>query len=187
MKLVAMRSRLALVGCGAMLLFSGCAERKARAIPWATAVLVRPLPPTVRSNDAGTAVADIDPNFRIEAPATTSRIFSVRLAPARPRTTAPTATETANAGKTADDLVPELSPQETAAAKEQVATSIAIAERNATAARGKKLSPPQMDVLSKIAGFVADAREAAGEGDWARARNLAKKAQILSEDLAASL
>ncbi|GAC1631909.1 MAG: hypothetical protein NVS9B14_04480 [Candidatus Acidiferrum sp.] len=72
-------------------------------------------------------------------------------------------------------------------AKGQVAESIALAERNVATAHGKKLSPAQTDVLSKIAGFLAEAREASGEGDWARARNLAKKAQILSEDLVASL
>lgn len=169
-----------------MLLMSGCAERKARAFPWATAVLVRPLPPTVHSNESATPTADIDADFRVEAPASASRIFSGRTAPLRPRSNAPAAAEPVGAGKAAD-LVPELSPQETAAAKEQVAASIAIAERNAAAARGKNLSPAQADVLSKIAGFVAEAREAAGEGDWGRARNLAKKAQILAEDLAASL
>ncbi len=169
-----------------MLLMSGCAERKARAFPWATAVLVRPLPPVVRSSDAATPTADIDADFRVEAPASASRIFAARSVPPRPRSATPTAAEPVGAGKAAD-LVPELSPQEIAAAKEQVAASIAIAERNAAAARGKNLSPAQADVLSKIAGFVAEAREAAGEGDWGRARNLAKKAQILSEDLAASL
>jgi len=56
-----------------------------------------------------------------------------------------------------------------------------------TAARGRKLSPTQSDIVSKINSFVAEAREASGAGDWARARNLAKKAQILSEDLVASL
>lgn len=169
-----------------MLLLGGCAERKTRAIPWATAVLVRPLPPVVRSNDASTSAVDIDADFRLEAPTSASRIFSVRTAPARPRTAAATTAEPINVGKAAD-LVPQLSPQETAAAKEQVAMSIAAAERNVAAARGKNLSAAQADVLSKIAGFVAEAREAAGEGDWARARNLAKKAQILSQDLAASL
>lgn len=169
-----------------MLLLSGCAERKVRAFPWATAVLVRPLPPVARPDDAATAAVDIDPDFRVGAPLGASRVFAVRTAPPRPRTATPTATEPANPGKTAAELVPELSPQETAAAKEQVAASISIAERNVAAARGKNLSPAQADVLSKIAGFVAEAREAAGEGDWARARNLAKKAQILSEDLIAS-
>lgn len=168
-----------------MLFLSGCAERKARAFPWATAVLVRPIPPVAHVSAAPNAAVDIEPDFRVEAPASAARIFSVRAAPSRPHTTASAAADPVSAGKPAD-LVPELGAQETAIAKEQVAASIAIAERNVAAARGKKLSPAQTDVLSKIAGFAAEAREAAGEGDWARARNLAKKAQILSEDLIAA-
>ncbi len=167
-----------------MLLLGGCAERKARAFPWASAVLVRPVPPIVRADDALAAAADIDPNFRVEPPASASRIFSIRTAPPRPRAVTTVAPEPVTADKSAD-LVPELSPQETAAAKEQVTASIASAERNMAAAHGKNLSPAQADVLSKIAGFITEAREAAGDGDWARARNLAKKAQILSEDLVA--
>jgi hypothetical protein len=84
-------------------------------------------------------------------------------------------------------LVPELSPQETAAAKAQFAESVAIVEQNLATAQRRKLTPAQSDVVSKINGFVAEAREASGEGDWGRARNLAKKAQILSQDLASSL
>jgi hypothetical protein len=83
--------------------------------------------------------------------------------------------------------VPQLSPQETAVAKEQTAESISVAEKNLAVARGKTLTPAQADVASKIVGFVSEAREASGEGDWARARTLARKAQILSEDLVASL
>ena len=147
---------------------------------------MRPLPPVAHSNDAVVTAADIDPDFRAETPSGASRIFAVRPVPPRPRIAAPVAVEPASSGKAAD-LVPELSPQETAAAKEQTAASLAAAERNLAAARGKKLSAAQADVLSKIVGFVAEAQEAGDEGDWARARNLAKKAQILSEDLAASL
>jgi hypothetical protein len=49
------------------------------------------------------------------------------------------------------------------------------------------LNPTQSDLVSKIQGFLKDAREAAQAGDWSRARSLAKKALVLSEELAASL
>ena len=180
------RGMAAIAGCAALLLLSGCAERKARAFPWATAVLVRPIPPIARSGDPVAAAADIDPDFRVETPSSVSRIFSGRSVPLRPRAAVSANVEPSTPTKSAD-LVPELSPQETATAKEQTAASIGIAERNVMAARGKNLSPTQIDVLSKISGFLAESREASGEGDWARARNLAKKAQILSQDLIASL
>jgi hypothetical protein len=43
----------------------------------------------------------------------------------------------------------------------------------------------QSDLVSKIVSFSDEARKAASEGDWTRARNLAKKAEVLSEELAA--
>jgi hypothetical protein len=49
------------------------------------------------------------------------------------------------------------------------------------------LSAAQRDLVSKIRGFIKDAREAAQITDWSRARSLAKKAQVLSEELASSL
>jgi hypothetical protein len=49
------------------------------------------------------------------------------------------------------------------------------------------LNAAQSDLASKIRGFIKDAREAAQIADWSRARSLAKKAQVLSEELAGSL
>jgi len=163
---------------------SGCAERKARAFPWAAVVMVRPNPPVARVD--ATAATDLAPDIRIDPPANNGKILNARPVPVRPRINAAGQPEGVDAAKTTA-LVPELGPQETAVAKQQVVDSIAIAERNLTAARGRKLSPTQSDIVSKINSFVAEAREASGAGDWARARNLAKKAQILSEDLVASL
>ena len=83
-------------------------------------------------------------------------------------------------------LVPELSPQETAAAQQQFAESAGIIEKNLALARKRKSTAVQNDMVSKVKGFMTEAREVSGEGDWARARTLAKKAQILSEELVAS-
>lgn len=173
--------------CGSLagILLSGCAEKKVRAYPWATAVLVRPNPP-VQQAAATADAADIAPNFPIETPANAGRILAAHPVPPRPRVATPQTAEIAPATKSSL-LVPEMSPQETAAAKAQVNDSVAIVERNMALARGKNLTSAQADILSKITGFLSEAREASSEGDWARARNLAKKAQILSEDLAASL
>jgi len=49
------------------------------------------------------------------------------------------------------------------------------------------LNAAQTDLVSKIRGFLMDAHEAAKVADWARARSLSKKAQVLSEELVASL
>jgi hypothetical protein len=163
----------------------GCAERKVRAVPWTTAVLVHPNAPVARG-DGSAAAADIAPDFRADPPPNNGKLFGARPVPARPRAATSPQPENANGGKT-QMLVPELSPQETAAAQQQFAESASIIERNLALARRKKLTAAQNDMVSKVNGFMTEAREASGEGDWARARNLARKAQILSEELVASL
>jgi len=84
-------------------------------------------------------------------------------------------------------IAPQLSAQESAVAQQQTNQSLGIAEKNLGAARGKNLNATQVDLVSKIRGFMKDAREAAQITDWEHARSLAKKAQVLSEELAASL
>jgi len=61
-----------------------------------------------------------------------------------------------------------------------------LVERNLTLAQGKKLNPTQQDLASKVRGFADNAREAMRTGDWVRAKNLSKKAEVLSEQLAES-
>ena len=84
-------------------------------------------------------------------------------------------------------IAPQLSPQESAVAQQQTTQSLSIAEKNLASARGKTMDATQSDLVSKIRGFIKDAREAAQIADWSRARSLAKKAQVLSEELAGSL
>jgi len=180
-------ARLAQAGLGCVAIaatMTGCAERKARAFPWATAAIVRPNPPVPRAGNA--TGADLAPDLRIDPSANNGKLFNIRPVPARPHTNSASQAEPVDAAKTTT-LVPELSPQETAVAKQQVADSFAVVERNLATTRGRKLTPAQSDIVSKITGFVGEAREASGQGDWARARNLAKKAQILSQDLVTSL
>jgi flagellin-specific chaperone FliS len=42
-------------------------------------------------------------------------------------------------------------------------------------------------LASKVRSFMAEAKEAARTGDWIRARNAAKKAEVISQELAGSL
>jgi hypothetical protein len=157
-------------------------------IPWATAVQVRPvtLQQTAETNEVS---EDPLPELRFELPPSASRVMTVRSGPPRPRgSTPPTATTGNGAEKSeAPTIVPQLTPQEFTVAQQQTNESLSIAERNLGAARGKTLSAVQRDLVSKIQGFIKDAREAAQITDWSRARSLAKKAQVLSEELASSL
>jgi exosome complex RNA-binding protein Csl4 len=60
-------------------------------------------------------------------------------------------------------------------------------EKHLTLALGRTLNAAQQDLISKVRGFTENAREAMRSGDWVRAKNLSKKAEVLSDQLAASL
>jgi hypothetical protein len=171
-----------LVGSAAILL-SGCAEQKKVAVPWRTAVLVRPIVPQ-HAAQPGTVEPVPDLGLQIPTPAP----LATRNSPARPRGVAPATNQNAAPGKAeTPQIVPELSTQESAALQRQTEQSLSVAEHNLAAAAGKSLNAVQADLASKVRSFVADAHEAGKAGDWARARDLARKAQVLSEELAQNM
>jgi hypothetical protein len=170
------------------LLSSGCSIRKKPSIPWATAVQVKPALQThpAAASDVSEEVA---PDLQMQWPPLAAILIPVRGGPARPRVNgAPPANTGSEPEKTEmPTIAPQLSRQESTAAQQETNQSLSIAEKNLAGTRGKSLNPTQSDLVSKIQGFLKDAREAAQAGDWSRARSLAKKAQVLSEELAGSL
>ena len=161
--------------------------RKKPSIPWATAVQVKP---TLQAHpETASDVSDAAPDLQIVWPPLAAILIPVRGGPARPRgNAAPPANTGSDAEKTeAPVIAPQLSRQESTAAQQEANQSLNIAEKNLAGTRGKNLNPTQSDLVSKIQGFLKDAREAAQTGDWSRARSLAKKAQVLSEELTSSL
>jgi hypothetical protein len=80
-----------------------------------------------------------------------------------------------------------MSASELAEYRGKTEKAIAVAERNLQRAYGRELSAAQLDLVEKIRGFLAQAREAVQSADWVRARNLAEKAQVLSVELVRSL
>jgi hypothetical protein len=162
--------------------------RKRPSIAWATAVQVRPATPA-QTTETNSVPEDLLPELRPELPASPSHLITVRGAPPRPRGSAPPSVGTGNDTEKLDPpmIAPQISPQESLVAQQQTNASLSIAEKNLASARGKNLNATQSDLVSKIRGFIKDAREAAQSMDWSRARSLAKKAQVLSEELAGSL
>ena len=134
-----------------------------------------------------TSVSDIPaPELQMDLPTFPSHLMTVRSAPPRPHLSTPSP---GTAGTDAEKLeapmiAPQLSPQETVAATQETNQSLSIADKNLARTSGKRLNAAQSDLVSKIKGFQKDAREAAEVGDWSHARGLAKKAQVLSEELA---
>ena len=142
----------------------------------------------MQTHTAGaTSISDIPaPELQMDLPPFPNHLMTARSAPPRPHVSTPSS---GVAGTEAEKLeapmiAPQLSAQETAAAKQETNQSLNIADKNLSRTSGKGLSAAQADLVSKIKGFQKDAREAAQAGDWSHARSLAKKAQVLSEELA---
>jgi hypothetical protein len=170
--------------CCAILISGGCAERKRPALSWSTAVLVRPIvpPSTVAENPEPV------PDLRLEFPPQPVRLAVAHNGPARPHSATPPAPENAATAKPETPLiVPQLSPEESKALQDQTNQSTNAAVQNLAAVYGKTLNVTQTDLVSKIRSFLADSQEAGRTGDWRRARNLAKKAEVLSQELVGSL
>jgi|SRR5215469_894317 len=176
---------LAFLSCACMPFF----HRRAH-IAWATAVQVRPLPqphtspPDDMEFDAPVINLDLAPLVAMMVP--------IRSAPPRPHVN-PAPAPAANAPPAdaekpeAPTIAAQLPKEELAAAQQETSQSLEIAEKNLASTRNKQLNAAQSDLASKIKGFLKDAREAMKTGDWGRARNLAKKAQVLSEELVRSV
>lgn len=175
--------------CAIAAIASGCTANqkpRARAFPWAAAKNVRPLTPEKTSADVSNE--DLFAELGLAVPAPPSPVAGTPIGPARPHV-AVVSTGSAGAphAPEAPMIAPQLSPEQTAAAQQQTSASASIAEKNIAASQGRSLNAVQSDLASKVRSFLAEAREAAQVGDWTRASNAAKKAEVLSQELAGSL
>ncbi|MBZ5701925.1 MAG: hypothetical protein LAN84_08755 [Acidobacteriia bacterium] len=185
-----LRRRALLGAAGVILLLpSGCAgvrqHRHTPAIPWEAAARNRPRLP---EKSSAAAAAESVPDLQPLIPPPGALFNTLRSAPPRPRMPAAPAAETDAAGPVeAPVIAPQLSAAEASAAQEQTRQSLGLAEQNLARARGRSFTSMQADLAEKVRGFIDQAREAGRETDWVRARNLAEKAQLLSEELVRSL
>jgi hypothetical protein len=129
------------------------------------------------------SLAEVSP----DAPPPPSPLAAIQSVPPRPRVQVAPSEPSNPTRPEPPQIAPQLTAEETTAAQQQTNLSLSIAERNVSASQGKPLNATQSDLASKVRSFVTEAREAAQSGDWARASNAAKKAQVLSEELARSL
>jgi hypothetical protein len=174
----------------ALQLISGCAERKKTPVSWRGAGLSRPIVPATITAPKPRPLPDesVDPvpELQLELPPPPP-LLAVRTSPARPRV-APVPVADNNADRPeAPVIAPQMSDAEASAARQQMTSSLNEAEKNLARSQGKTLNATQSDLATKIKQFIGDAQSASREGDWTRARSLATKAQVLSEELASSL
>ena len=170
----------------AALFQSGCAEKKVRAATFGRTPLAHPRVP---ARPAQTADLGEPPELRVELPPA-PRLTFPHSVPPRPRGSAngTNADADADTKRPAPPLIsPQLTPEEQSAAQQQTDESLRAAAQDLQATLGRTLSATQADLVEKVRGFIGQAREASRAGDWPRARNLARKAQLLAKELVDSL
>jgi hypothetical protein len=171
-----------LCACGAW--SCGCATRRAPVKPVVNFVaVVYPVIPAAKPK-----AVEEPPDLEVEALPAPPMIGPSRMQPAKPHVATPATPEPSGGEKVVEPTIaPEVTTQEETEAKAESQHSLDVAEKNLSTTQGKKLNPMQADLASKVRGFTDNAREAMKSGDWVRAKNLSKKAEVLSEQLAASL
>ncbi len=169
--------------CLYALLCGGCFTRKAPAVHPAPIAFAHPIVP------AAISVASIGeaPDILAET-AEPPKLVTPRSSPPKPHVAQAQPAEPVVVEKAADPIiVPDLSPEQLNSAKSETEHSLEIAEWNLSQTQGKQLNSTQEDVASKIRGFMDTARDAMKNSDWQKAKNLAKKAEVLSHELVANL
>jgi hypothetical protein len=177
------REKLTLLAvCFGVACIGGCVTRKPPTTHYAPLAFAHPIVPPatpVITAEAPDIALEFDPPPKLVTP---------RSSPPRPRVAQAVPAEPTVVEKPADPvIVPDLSTEQKNTAKSETEHSLEIAEWNLAQTRGKKLSSTQEDVASKIRGFMDTAKDAMKESDWERAKNLAKKAEVLSHELVANL
>ncbi len=166
---------------------SGCAERKRPTLPWQTASIVHPHIPEISAMDRDLATEEA-PELRLELSAPVVNFPPTSNArPPRSRTVTPQPVPVEVSKPQSPVAAPQLSAEESTTAQQETTASLAAAERGLAAALGRGLSAAQSDMVSKINGFMADARATGATGDWTSAQTLARKAQLLAQELVKSL
>jgi hypothetical protein len=139
-----------------------------------------------------TVASDVPPDnalaeLELDVPPPPSPLAGTPSVPQRPRIPTAASAPSTPSRPEPPQIAPQLTAEETAAAQQQTNLSLSIAARNIAASQGRALNASQSDLASKVRSFVTEARDAAHVGDWTRASSAAKKAQVLSEELARSL
>lgn len=170
--------------CACVVWTTGCLMRRAPARPGFDYVgYAHPVVPAA----AADAALEPPPDLALDAAPAPPQLVTSHSMPARPHVAPTQATEPTAEKMPEPTIAPEVTTEEMAAAKTETERSLELAEKNLALAWGRKLNAAQEDLISKVHGFTESAREAMRSGDWVRAKNLSKKAEVLSEQLAADL
>ncbi len=167
--------------CAGVLCASGCFDQKRPAPHLGPVAFAHPVVPAAM----GSATLEDPPTIETESLETAPELAAPPSGPARPHVVyVQPAEHPVVEEKPVDPVIlPELTSEQRTAAQTDTQHSLDVAEKNLSETQGKKLNEAQLDVVSKVRGFMEAAREAGKNADWQRARNLAKKAEVLSSEL----
>jgi len=168
--------------CVCVMCTSGCFARRTATKPVISVMgFAHPVIPPATVE----AALEPPPDIPLEGPAELSPMVTSHNLPARPRVAV--APAPAAEKKSEPIIAPEVTAEEMTAARAETEHNLDLAEKNLGPAGRRPLNATQLDVISKVRSFAESAREAMRSGDWERAKSLSKKAEVLSEQLAASL
>jgi hypothetical protein len=170
--------------CSVVVWSAGCFTKQP---PKSSIMTIVNLRPPIVPAGSGAALME-PPEIIVDTAEEPPEIATMRPAPAKPRVApAPTAEPDKSEKHAEPVIVPELSTQELESAKAETQHNLDLMDKNLSQTTGKTLNASQQDLVSKVRGFADNAREAMRGGDWVRAKNLSKKAEVLSEELVAGL
>jgi hypothetical protein len=159
----------------------GCFTKKQPKAHMTGIVLAHPVMPSAPAEHSPGDVPDME----VEAGEMSLRLATPRSAPAKPRVPPTPPAEPPPVEKAVEPLIsPDLTSEQLNSAKTETQQSLDAAESKLSQSYGKKLNATQEDVASKVRGFMDSAKEAMKSGDWVRAKNQAKKAEVLAQQLA---
>jgi hypothetical protein len=169
--------------CNALFI-TGCASQRRPRFRFNDAAYAHPIMPAEAASVNSTADApEIDAGASVVLP----ELSVIRSVPLKPHVAALPVSPPARASKAPDPIItPELTTEELSLAKGDTQRSLDTVDHNISLTQSKRLSSAQSDLLSQIREFANSARDAGRDGDWPRARNLAKKAEVLSQELTGS-
>ncbi len=166
--------------CFCVLSTSGCFDKKRPAPHLGPVAFAHPVIPAAMEP----AQLEEPPDLEVEATAAPKLTVATRSGPTRPRVIQAQPAEPPPAEVAPDAVIePELTTEQMSAAQAETQHSLDVAEWNLAQAQKKRLNETQLDVVSKVRGFMESSKEAGKNGDWQRAKNLATKAEVLSSEL----
>jgi len=142
-------------------------------------------PPLTQPRDSDAPVPDVAPNEATHVAAQFVIVVPERPTPPR-RVMASSEPEPEPAKPAPLQISPQLSQQEVSRLQGDIENDLRSARLNLNSVVGKRMNSFQQELADKVHSFMDQTRDAQSASDWVRARSLAEKARIVSEDLVRS-